>query len=153
MIGPKLTLAEAEFMLVKSFIDGITDSAIGPSAQPNLIWEVADNIMTVLQTLWTQMGGGPNFGDIGIQDNNSGVISHWLEYGSYSVQYLGDDLQPGVPDHLGEVKQLTRQANITIHYEEIIEYQSDYLPSMQSFGASERFTNVTVTFTFTAVHP
>ena len=140
-------------MLVKSFIDGITDSAIGPVSQPNLIWEVADNIMTVLQTLWTQMGGGPNFGDIGIQDNNSGVISHWLEYGSYSVQYLGDDLQPGVPDHLGEVKTLTRQADITIHFREIIEWQSGYVPQMQQSERSELFTNVTVTFTFTAVLP
>lgn len=152
-IGSRPVLTEAEFMLVKSFIDGITDSAIGPSAQPNLIWKVADNIMTVVQNLWTQMGGGPNFGDIAVPDLNVGVTSHWLEYGSYSVEYLGDDLQPGVPNHLGEVKTLTRQANITIHYEEIIEYQPEYTPSMQSFECSERFTNVTVTFTFTAIIP
>ena len=152
-IGPKPVLTEAEFMLVKTFIDGIEDTAIVPTSQTNLVWEITDNIMTVLQALWTSMGGGPNFGDIDISDMTFGVTSHWLEYGSYSVQYLGENLQPGVPEYLGEVKQLTRQANITIHYDEFIEYQPEYTPPMQHFEGQQRFTNVTVTFTFTAIQP
>lgn len=152
-IGPKPVLTEAEFMLVKTFIDGIEDTAIVPTSQTNLVWEITNNIMTVLQALWTSMGGGPNFGDIDIHDPSFGVTSHWLEYSSYSVQYLGDNLQPGVPEYLGEVKQLTRQANITIYYEEIIEYQPEYSPPALYFEGHERFTNVTVTFTFTAIQP
>ncbi len=150
-IGPKPVLTEAEFMLVKTFIDGIEDTAIVPTSQTNLVWEITDNILTVLQTLWTSMGGGLNFGDIDIPDMTFGVASHWIEYGSYSVQYLGDNLQPGIPEQIGEVKHLTRQANITIYFREIIEWQPEYTPQMQQFEGSELFTNVTVTFTFTAV--
>ncbi len=150
-IGPKPVLTEAEFLLVKSFIDGIEDTAIVPTSQTNLVWEITDNILTVLQTLWTSMGGGLNFGDIDIPDMTFGVASHWIEYGSYSVQYLGDNLQPGIPEQIGEVKHLTRQANIIIYFKEIIEWQPEYTPQMQQFEGSERFANVTVTFTFTAV--
>lgn len=152
-IGPKPVLTEAEFILVKGFIDGIEDSAIVPQEQQKLIWEITDNIMAVVQALWTQMGGGPNFGIIDITDYTFGVTSHWLEYASYSIQYLGDNLQPGDPEYLGQVKTLTRQAIVTIHYEEIIEWQPEYTPSSQQFEGSERFTNVTVTFTFTAIEP
>ena len=127
-IGPKPVLTEAEFMLVKNFIDSIEDSAIVPSEQQKLVWEVTDNILTVVQALWTQMGGVPNFGEIDIPDMTFGVTSHWLEYGSYSIQYLGENLQPGVPEYIGEVKELARQANITIYYEEIIEFQPEYTP-------------------------
>lgn len=150
-IGPKPVLTEAEFLLVKSFIDGIEDTAIVPTSQTNLVWEITDDIMTVLQALWTSMGGGLNFGDIDVPDMTFGVASHWIEYGSYSVQYLGDNLQPGIPEQIGEVKHLTRQANITIYFREIIEWQPEYTPQMQQFEGSELFTNVTVTFTFTAV--
>lgn len=152
-IAAKQGLTDAEFILVKSFVDGISDSAILPGELSDYVWEITDNILSVLQTLWTQMGGGANFGDIDIQDLTFGVASHWIEYGSYSVQYIGDNLQPGVPGFLGEVKQLTRQANITIHYQEIIEWQPEYTPSMQTFEGQQRFNNVTVTFTFTAVNP
>ena len=152
-IGPKPVLTEAEFMLVKTFVDGIEDTVIVPTSQTNLVWEITDNILTVLQTLWTSMGGGPNFGDIDIPDMTFGVASHWIEYGSYSVQYLGDNLQPGIPEQIGEVKHLTRQANITIYFREIIEWQPEYPPQMQVFEGSNQFTNVTVTFTFTAVQP
>ena len=152
-IAAKQGLTEAEFILVKNFIDGITDDAILPGELSEYVWEITDNILTVVQYLWTQMGGGPNFGDIDVTDLSFGVTSHWLEYGSYSVQYIGDNLQPGVPEFLGETKQLTRQANITIYYEEIIEYQPEYTPSVQTFEGHQRFTNVTVTFTFTAVEP
>lgn len=152
-IGPKPALTEAQFMLVKTFLDGIEDSAIVPEAAPELIWDITDNIMTVLQTLWNSMGGGANFGPIDVPDSSAGVESHYLEFGSYSVEYLGDNLQPGVPDHLGEVKTLTRQANITIYYEEIIEYDPAYTPPVIQFEGRERFNNVTVTFTFTAIEP
>lgn len=152
-IGPKPVLTETEFLLVKSFIDGIEDSAILPSSQTDLIWEVTDDIMEVLQKLWEEMGGGPNFGDIDVPDSNIGVESHFLEYTGYSVVYIGDNLQPGIPSYEGEVKTLTRQANITIYYQEVIEYGPEYTPPVQSFECQQRFNNVTVTFTFTAVAP
>lgn len=152
-IGTKPSLTDAKFLMAKTFIDGITDNAIIPGALSEYVWEITDNILTVLQDLWTQMGGGPNFGDIDVPDMGSGVTSHWLEYCSYSVHYIGDNLQPGVPESLGETKQLTRQANITIYYEEIIEYQPEYSPPAVSFEGHEQFNNVTVTFTFTAVEP
>lgn len=151
-IGTKPTLTDGKFLLIKTFIDSISDSPILPGEMSQYIWVVTDNIMSVVQALWTQMGGGPNFGDIDVTDLSFGVTSHWLEYGSYSVQYIGENLQPGVPEFLGETKQLTRQANITIYYEEIIEYQPEYTPSVQMFEGHQRFTNVTVTFTFTAVN-
>ena len=152
-IGPKPVLTEAEFMLVKTFIDGIEDTAIVPTSQTNLVWEITDNITTVLQALWTSMGGGPNFGPIDVPDYSAGVESHYLEFGSYSVQYLGENLQPGVPSYVGEVKTLTRQANITIYFEEIIEYDPAYTPPGVQFEGYEIFNNVTVTFTFTAIQP
>ena len=152
-IGPKPVLTETEFLLVKTFVDGIEDSAILPSSQTDLIWEVTDDIMEVLQKLWEEMGGGPNFGDIDVPDSNIGVESHFLEYTGYSVVYIGDNLQPGIPSYEGEVKTLTRQANITIYYQEVIEYGSEYNPPVQSFECQQRFNNVTVTFTFTAVAP
>jgi len=152
-IGPKPSLTDAKFLMAKTFIDGVTDSPILPGAMSEYIWEITDNILSVVQDLWTQMGGGPNFGDIDIPDLNFGVASHWLEYGSYSVQYIGENLQPGVPEYLGEVKTLTRQANITIYYEEIIEWQPEYTPPIQTFEGSQQFNNVTVVFTFTAINP
>ena len=152
-IGPKPVLTEAEFMLVKTFIDGIEDTAIVPASQTDLIWEITDNIMEVLQTKWEEMGGGPNFGEIDIPDSNIGVEAHFQEYTGYSVVYIGDNLQPGVPSYLGEVKTLPRQANITIYFQEVIEYGSEYNPPVQSFECQQRFNNVTVTFTFTAVQP
>ena len=60
--GPKPVLTETEFLLVQTFVDGIEDSAILPSSQTDLIWEVTDDIMEVLQTLWEEMGGGPTSG-------------------------------------------------------------------------------------------
>lgn len=151
-IGAKTALTDAEFLLVKTFVDGIADSSIVPSSQTALVWEITDNILTVVQACWTQMGGGPNFAPIDITDTTAGVTSHWLEYGNYSIVYTDDNPQPGVPSYLGETKQLTRRADITIHFEEIIEYQPEYTPSSQTFEGKERFTNRTVTFTFTAVN-
>ena len=96
------------------------------------------------------MGGGSNFGDIAVPDSNLGVESHYLRYGSYTVQYVGEELNPGTPSQ-GDVVTLTRQAVITIHYQEIIEYEPDMSPNYQSFECQQAFANQTVTFVFTAV--
>ena len=151
--GIGMGTTEAEFILAKTFADGITDTAIVPASQTGLVWKVESNILGVVQELWLRMGGGPNFGHIDIHDTTFGVASHWLEYGSHSVEYLGDNLQPGIPERPGEVKRLNRQANITIHFGEIIEWQPEYCPQIQYFEGSQRFENITVTFTFTAVQP
>ena len=149
-IAAKQGLTEAKYMLVKTYIDGISDSAILPSAMSEYVWEVESNILTVVQALWTQMGGGPNFGDINVPDMNWGVESHYLVYGNYSVQYVGEELNPGTPSQ-GDVVTLTRQAIITIHYQEIIEYEPELSPPVQTFECQQAFANQTVTFVFTAV--
>ena len=149
-IGAKPTLTDAKFLMAKTFIDGITDSPILPGAMSEYVWEITNNILTVVQSLWTSMGGGPNFGDIDVPDSNWGVESHFMEYGSYSVQYVGENLNPGTPTQ-GDVVTLPRQAIITIYYEEVIEYEPELSPPVQTFGGQETFTNQTVTFVFTAV--
>ena len=152
-IGPKPVLTEAEFMLVKTFIDGIADSAIVPGDVSEYIWEVESDILKVVEALWISMGGSAGFGDIDIQDTSMYVESHYLRYGSYSVQYLGDNLQPGTPQYLGEQKLLTRQAIITIYYEEVIEYDPICTPPVYEYEWHDTFENQTVTFTFTAIEP
>ena len=149
-IAAKQGLTEAKYMLVKTFIDSISDSAILPSAMSEYVWEVTNNILQVVQALWTSMGGGSNFGDIDVQDSNWGVESHYLVYGNYSVQYVGEELNPGTPSQ-GDVVTLTRQAIITIYYEEVIEYEPDLSPPVQTFECQQTFNNQTVTFVFTAV--
>lgn len=151
-LGAKTALTDAEFILVKTFVDGIADSPIVPSSQTSLVWEVTDNILTAVQACWTQMGGGPDFDDIAIIDPNLGVEAHYYRYGSYSIVYTDDNPQPGVPSYLGETKQLSRRADITIHYKEIIEYDPSYNPPVHEFNQQSKFTNRTVTFTFTAVN-
>lgn len=149
-IAAKQGLTEAKYMLVKTYINGITDSAILPSAMSEYVWEVESNILQVVQACWTQMGGGPNFGDIDVPDMNWGVESHYLAYGNYSVQYVGEELNPGTPSQ-GDVVTLTRQAIITIHYQEIIENEPELSPPVQTFECQQAFANQTVTFVFTAV--
>lgn len=149
-IAAKQGLTEAKYMLVKTFIDSISDSAILPSAMSEYVWEVTNNILQVVQALWTSMGGGSNFGDIDVQDSNWGVESHYLVYGNYSVQYVGEELNPGTPSQ-GDVVTLTRQAIITIYYEEVIEYEPELSPPVQTFECQQTFNNQTVTFVFTAV--
>lgn len=149
-IAAKQGLTEAKYILVKTYTNGITDSAILPNAMSEYVWEVESNILTVVQALWTQMGGGPNFGDIDVPDMNWGVESHYLAYGNYSVQYVGEELNPGTPSQ-GDVVTLTRQAIITIHYQEIIENEPELSPPVQTFGCQQTFANQTVTFVFTAV--
>lgn len=149
-IAAKQGLTEAKYMLVKTYIDGITDSAILPSAMSEYVWEVASNILQKVQDCWTQMGGGSNFGDIAVHDSNWGVEAHYLRYGNYTVQYVGEELNPGTPSQ-GDVVTLTRQAIITIRYQEIIESEPDLSPNYQSFECQQAFANQTVTFVFTAV--
>lgn len=149
-IGAKPTLTDAKFLMAKTFIDGIKDSPILPGAMSEYVWEITNNILTVVQSLWTSMGGGPNFGEIYVQDLNWGVESHYLVYGSYSVQYVGENLNPGTPTQ-GDVVTLPRQAIITIYYQEVIEYEPELSPPVQTFEGQETFTNQTVTFVFTAV--
>jgi hypothetical protein len=149
-IAAKQGLTEAKYMLVKTYINGITDSAILPSAMSEYVWEVESNILQVVQGCWTQMGGGPNFGDIEVPDTNWGVESHYLAYGNYSVQYVGEELNPGTPSQ-GDVVTLPRQAVITIYYQEIIENEPELSPPVQTFECQQTFANKTVTFVFTAV--
>lgn len=146
-IGQKPTLTDAEFILVKTFVDGITDSAILPESLTDLIWEISDNADEVAWLLWLQIYNAftPSQGQ--------GIESDDLYYCGYDINYVGDNLQPGVPQYEGETKTLTRLAIITIHYQEVFEYPPDYLPSSDTFNYNATFNNQTVTFTFVAVQP
>ena len=153
VMGSRLKLAEAEFILVKEFTDGIVDSAILPTNSSGYVWVETNNEEDIAERLWIAMGGGAGFSDIYIQDSNWNVDEHRLEYGSYSVTYIGDNLQPGTA-HAGDVKTLHRYGMFTIHFREVIEFieiegHADPPVSMDSsryFDSAED-----VTFTFTAV--
>lgn len=143
-------LTEAEFLLVKMYIDGISDSPILPSSMSDYVWEVTDNSESVASDLWVSMGGSANFGNIDIQDTNQGVEAHYMAYTGFSVRYVGDDLQPGTPSQ-NAVVTLTRQAVFNIYYNEIVEYDQNYTPNYSSSECQTVFSNQTVIFVFTAV--
>ena len=143
-------LTEAEFLLVKMYIDGISDSPILPSSMSDYVWEVTDNSESVASDLWVSMGGSANFGNIDIQDTNQGVEAHYMAYTGFSVRYVGDDLQPGTPSQ-NAVVTLTRQAVFNIYYNEIVEYDQNYSPNYSSSECQTVFSNQTVIFVFTAV--
>lgn len=145
-IGDRCSLTDAEYILLKDYVDGVTDSAIEPVSIPGkLSWEVTNDVDIIIENLWQQILGA--FSPSLIQ----GVEDDYLEYSGYSIHYLGEDLQPGTPTYEGEEVVLYRRANITIYYQEIIEYEEDQSPSVQTFDCQQTFNNITVTFTFTAV--
>lgn len=154
-IGPKPELTDAEFLLVKTFIDGVSDAPISHVTHDKLKWEITNDLDEVLQDLWTSMGGGPNFADIDFVPQTQGLLSHFWRYVEVSppdVQYTGDYIDPGTPQNLGDVVPVTRQAIIKIHYNDIKEWAEEYYSEIyESYPDERRFENVTVTFTFTAV--
>lgn len=143
-IGAKPSLTEAKYMLANDFIDGISDSAIIPQDETGYKWEVTDNSSTIAAALFSQIYSAytPSYG--------LGVESDEIFFGGFDVQYLGENLQPGTPSQ-GDVVILTRQANFTIHIQNVIEYSPDYNPPYSEFNYDEIFQNQTVTFVFTAV--
>lgn len=153
-IGSKPALTEADFLLVKTFAEGTTDSPILPDDYNKLAWEITNNIEEVVQQLWIDMGGRidpSGFVPIDIPDSNQFVEAHYLEYAGYHVRYLGENPDPGVPDHIGQEVPLPRLAVVTIYYNEVVEYSEGCSPSQTSQECNRVFNGVEVTFTYTAV--
>lgn len=147
-VGAHATLAEAEFILVKTYIDQVTDNEILPGEQPKFKWEVTDNAASIAQheadvlIFNFQPPGGIQY------------LSEWsLHYGGFDILYYGDDLNPGTPTYEGEVVTLTRLAKITLHMYEYIEFEDSQgnIASSTTMDSDVVLDNVTVTFTFTAV--
>ncbi|WP_373728217.1 hypothetical protein [Bacteroides heparinolyticus] len=147
-IAQKQTLTDVQFMIVKTFVNGVYDSGILPAIMSVLFWKITDNSAAVAAALWQRILDDftPNLGVVGVE-------SHDIYYGGFSVCYIGDDLQPGIPQYAGETKTLSRLANITIHVHEVVEFSPDHTPNVLEYNWEETFFNRIVDFTFTAVHP
>ena len=130
-LADKMSLVEAEFLLVKNFADGVSDTEITPSAGNGLKWSVTDNVEEVARQLYAD--------EIALTPGATQYVSY-----DFSVN---ESLSPGMPTYLYEVRTITAQATITVHYKER-EIEGGQVHWINSFDV---FTNRTVTFTFTAV--
>lgn len=144
-IGSRYDIADSEFIIAKTFTDGITDSDIAPSTSSNLKWQITDNSAAVAQQLWETIEAGF------IPSSEVGVEDDYLVYGGFAVQYTGENLNPGIPAYNGETKQFTRNAIITIFVNEIVNYSPGYTPNHFEYEWTEEFANQSVVFTFVAV--
>lgn len=135
-IGNKIGATESEFIITKSFDDGIKDT------QPNIItksplkWELTDDIETVWEyyknhVAYDYYENGVHYYSVLISDASS--ISYIDDLGLYWM---------GVPEAVGETHTITRKIRYTIHYR----VYSDGTPRTRT----ETF-DVNATVTFTAV--
>ena len=131
VLGDRFGLADAEFLLVKSFVDGIYDTEIEPIQGNGLKWSASDNVEDVARELYA---------------NEIALPGGATQYVSYEFS-LNESLSPGMPSYLNEVRTITAQATITVHYKER-EIEGG---QVHWINRSEVFANQTVTFTFTAV--
>ena len=131
-LADKMSLVEAEFLLVKTFTDGIADAEIEPMQGNGLKWSVTDNVEEIARQLYVDEIAEP------------GGATQYTSY-DYSVN---ESLSPGMPTYLNEVRIISAQATITIHYK-VREIEQGQVHWINSFDV---FHNKTVTFTFTAVN-
>lgn len=135
-IGNKIGVTESEFIITKSFDDGVKDT------QPNIItksplkWELTDDIETVQEYYKNHVAyyyyeNGVHYYSVLISDASS--ISYIDDLGLYWM---------GVPEAVGETHTITRKIRYTIHYW----VYSDGTPRTRT----ETF-DVNATVTFTAV--
>ena len=147
--------AEADFILIKNFIDMINDQPILPGGGGGgtvvYKWEITSDETTVanalgyyLQTHWQpELPEGQHFDG--------------CSYFGYEIEYYGSMPDPGAPTYEGETKVFTRNAKITI----IMRYVYYYYQTDPSTGTTYTMTgtgtrylendNQTVTVTYTAV--
>ncbi len=116
---------------MKSFVDGIYDTEIEPIQGNGLKWSASDNVEDVARELYANEIALPNGA---------------TQYVSYEFS-LNESLSPGMPSYLNEVRTVSVQASITIHYRER-EIEGGQVHWTNEF---EIFNNQTVTFTFTAI--
>ena len=131
VLGDRFGLADAEFLLVKAFADGVSDTEIEPMQSNGLKWSAQDNIEEVARLLYANEIALPNGA---------------TQYTGYEYS-LNESLSPGMPSYLGEVRTVSAQATIKVKYQER-EIEGGQVHWINDF---EVFNNQTVTFTFTAV--
>ena len=114
-----------------SFVDGIYDTEIEPIQGNGLKWSASDNVEDIARELYA---------------NEIALPGGATQYVSYEFS-LNESLSPGMPSYLNEVRTVSVQASITIHYRER-EIEGGQVHWTNEF---EIFNNQTVTVTFTAV--
>jgi len=130
-LASRFGLTDAEFLLVKKFGDGVSDTEIEPMQGNGLKWNAQDNIEEVARLLYTNEIALPNGA---------------TQYTGYEYS-LNESLSPSMPSYLNEVRTVSVLATIKVKYQER-EIEGGQVHWINSF---EVFTNQTVTFTFTAV--
>ncbi len=130
-LASRFGLTDAEFLLVKKFGDGVKDEGIEPMGGNGLKWSVSNDAEDVARELYA---------------NEIALPGGATQYVSYEFS-LNESLSPGMPSYLNEVRTITAQATITVHYKER-EIEGG---QVHWINRSEVFANQTVTFTFTAV--
>lgn len=129
-IGARMGLSEADFILAETYTDGVADEAIAPGSGNGLKWSVENDVEQTARQLYVD------------EIAQAGVTN----YLSYDIT-LTETVTPSMPVYLNEVRTITVQATITVHYQEREIEQGQ----VHWINCSEVFANQTVTFTFTAV--
>lgn len=124
-------LTDAEFLLVKDFIDGVSDTEIEPMQSNGLKWKVTDNLEEIARQLYEDEIAEPNGA---------------TQYTSFDFE-LNENPTPGMPSYVNEVRTIQVLATITVYYKERdIDHEGTHW-----VNAHQVFTNKTVTFVFTSV--
>lgn len=144
-LSVKMSLVDAEFLLVKYFSDGVSDAEITHGVGNGLRWNLANNAEEIARLLFLQHQEeyehhGPN-----------DPLESSATYTGYSVTLDGSaNINPGMPTTLGETRTITASATVTVEYRlEWEDHQGGQVPPPSSPTAS--YQGQTVTFTFTAV--
>ena len=141
-LSSRFGLAEAEFVLVKKFGDGVKDEGIEPIASNGLKWSVSNNAEEIVQDLFDALKPSLDPGDISnLEDWDADIVS-------YSISYSSEAPNPGMPTYLGQTITIQALVNIMINYEVKLMFFGGET-STQTGSAS--YQNQTVNFTFTAV--
>ena len=141
-LSSRFGLAEAEFVLVKKFGDGVKDEGIEPIASNGLKWSVSNNAEEVARALFNEYQGEieDEYGE-----NNQGATATYTGY-SYSVS--GGNIIPGTPNTLGETRIITAVCAVTVEFSVVVENQQGH--EQPAVSGSKTYDG-TVTFTFTAI--
>lgn len=145
-LADKMSLVEAEFLLVKSFADGVSDEEITPGAGNGLKWSVTNDAEDIARELFQQHQEE-------YEGNSPGnPLEASATYTGYSFALAGTaNINPGMPTTPGETRTITALATITVEYGITYEdHQGGEPPAPTSGSAS--YSGRTVTFTFTAVN-
>ncbi len=142
-IGESMGVTEVEFIRAESFIDGITDKEIKPTANNGLKWEISDNHeevgLNLFNTHKAQIEG----------ELSQNALEATIFYTGCSFS-LAVPVNTGSPSELGETRVIGAWAIVTINFD--IEYEdTQYESPIPSSTGSRSYPNTLVTFTLVAV--